>query len=94
MVECEPFITLSRGLDEFSRADHLWKVYNTTFIRWTTHSPSGLSAKDTLMARFCDEQAEKFGEVREDEEKGGDVERDLVDRVAVEGAACCVPKKP
>ncbi|KAH7317627.1 transcriptional coactivator/pterin dehydratase [Rhexocercosporidium sp. MPI-PUGE-AT-0058] len=31
-------------------------VYNTTFIRWTTHSPPGLSGKDILMARFCDEK--------------------------------------
>jgi 4a-hydroxytetrahydrobiopterin dehydratase len=39
------------------------QVYNTTFIRWTTHSPPGLSAKDVEMARFCDEQAAVFGEV-------------------------------
>jgi len=37
-------------------------VYNTTFIRWTTHSPPGLSEKDVLMARYCDEQAEVCGE--------------------------------
>ncbi|PVH73329.1 transcriptional coactivator/pterin dehydratase [Cadophora sp. DSE1049] len=67
-------------------------VYNTTFIRWTTHSPPGLSEKDVLMARFCDEKAGECGEVVvEDDSKGG-VGRELVDRVAVEGGDCCVPK--
>ncbi|KAG4431920.1 hypothetical protein IFR05_012590 [Cadophora sp. M221] len=67
-------------------------VYNTTFIRWTTHSPPGLSEKDVLMARFCDEKAAECGEVVTEgvEEKG--VGRELVDRVAVEGGDCCVPK--
>lgn len=67
-------------------------VYNTTFIRWTTHSPPGLSEKDVVMVRFCDEKAGECGEVVvEDEGKG--IGRDLVDRVAVEGGDCCVPKK-
>ncbi|PNS17203.1 hypothetical protein CAC42_7257 [Sphaceloma murrayae] len=50
-------------------------IYNKTHITWTTHSPSGLSSKDTVMARFCDEAGSKHGEVdptseqqREDEE--------------------------
>src|SRR5450432_2142888 len=82
-------------------------VYNTTFVRWTTHSPSGLSIKDVEMARFCDEQALVFGEVvpeaveggggksggGEGEKKGaGSVGQELADRVAVEGKDCCVPK--
>ncbi|RDL31440.1 uncharacterized protein BP5553_09649 [Venustampulla echinocandica] len=77
-------------------------VYNTTYIRWTTHSPPGLSAKDVLMARFCDEQAEKCGEVVQEEGEGekegvkggedGDVGKGLVDRVASEAGDCCVPK--
>jgi 4a-hydroxytetrahydrobiopterin dehydratase len=66
------------------------KVYNTTFIRWTTHSPNGLSEKDVLMARYCDEQAQVCGEVESAELAAG---RELADRVATEGAACCVPKK-
>ncbi|KAL2065697.1 hypothetical protein VTL71DRAFT_3367 [Oculimacula yallundae] len=68
-------------------------VYNTTFIRWTTHSPPGLSEKDVVMARFCDEKAGECGElVVEEGEGGGGVGKDLVDRVAVEGGDCCVPK--
>jgi len=37
-------------------------VFNRTEIRWTTHKPHGLSLKDTHMARFCDEAAERHGE--------------------------------
>jgi len=71
-------------------------VYNTTFIRWTTHSPPGLSEKDVLMARFCDEIAGKCGEVEDfgvDVLEEGEVGRELVDRVGVEAGDCCVPKK-
>ncbi|TVY17220.1 putative pterin-4-alpha-carbinolamine dehydratase [Lachnellula arida] len=67
-------------------------VYNTTFIRWTTHSPAGLSEKDVLMARFCDEVAGRCGEV-EDVVEDGEVGRDLVERVGVEAGDCCVPNK-
>ncbi|GAP90360.2 putative pterin 4 alpha carbinolamine dehydratase [Rosellinia necatrix] len=38
-------------------------VYNTTYIRWTTHSPEGLSAKDVQLASLCDSLARDFGEV-------------------------------
>lgn len=38
-------------------------VFNKTRIRWTTHQPEGLSGKDVLMARFCDEAGGKHGEV-------------------------------
>jgi hypothetical protein len=71
------------------------KVYNTTFIRWTTHSPPGLSEKDLVMAKFCDEQAALKEEVQVEEEEnaGDDVGRELADRVAREGGDCCVPKK-
>ncbi|KAK0111385.1 hypothetical protein ONS95_001746 [Cadophora gregata] len=68
-------------------------VYNTTFIRWTTHSPPGLSEKDVLMARFCDGKAGECDEVVVEDDGRGDVGRDLVDRVAVEGGDCCDPKK-
>lgn len=37
-------------------------VYNRTEIRWTTHNPRGMSAKDIRMARFCDEAAQRHGE--------------------------------
>jgi len=68
-------------------------VYNTTFIRWTTHSPPGLSEKDILMARFCDEKAKECGETEVEESQGGGVGKELADRVATEGKDCCVPKK-
>ncbi|KAF4550811.1 Pterin-4-alpha-carbinolamine dehydratase-like protein [Elsinoe fawcettii] len=38
-------------------------IYNKTHIIWTTHNPSGLSGKDTSLARFCDEAAAKHGEI-------------------------------
>lgn len=38
-------------------------IYNKTHIRWTTHNPEGLSGKDTLMARLCDEAAREHGEL-------------------------------
>jgi len=41
-------------------------VYNTTFIRWTTHHPKGLSAKDIELASICDSLAKDFGEVIEE----------------------------
>jgi 4a-hydroxytetrahydrobiopterin dehydratase len=74
-------------------------VYNTTYIRWTTHSPPGISSKDVLMARYCDEAAERLGEVVEEQaveekaESEGSMGWELVDRVGVEGGDCCVPKK-
>ena len=38
-------------------------IYNKTHIKWTTHNPSGLSAKDTALARVCDDIAREMGEV-------------------------------
>ncbi|KZF21254.1 transcriptional coactivator/pterin dehydratase [Xylona heveae TC161] len=38
-------------------------VYNTTYIRWTTHSSDSLSGADLAMARFCDERAAELGEI-------------------------------
>ncbi|KAH7375826.1 pterin-4-alpha-carbinolamine dehydratase family protein [Plectosphaerella cucumerina] len=40
-------------------------VYNTTFIRWTTHNPQGLSDMDVTLASICDALARDFGEVIE-----------------------------
>jgi 4a-hydroxytetrahydrobiopterin dehydratase len=77
-------------------------VYNTTFIRWTTHSPFGLSEKDIQMAKYCDEQALLHSEVEGMDNsrdaktpcaESGDVDRDLADRVVVEDGDCCVPNK-
>ena len=51
-------------------------IYNKTHIRWTTHVPEGLSAKDTHMAKFCDdagaEASELPGETGEDASVNGD----------------------
>ncbi|KAK4126246.1 transcriptional coactivator/pterin dehydratase [Parathielavia appendiculata] len=44
-------------------------VFNTTFIRWTTHHPKGLSAKDIELAAQCDQLAQDFGEVAEQEQQ-------------------------
>ncbi|KAJ0117962.1 pterin 4 alpha carbinolamine dehydratase [Diaporthe amygdali] len=77
-------------------------VYNTTFIRWTTHSPRGLSAKDTELAAICDEYAQSFGEVQETAAApaaapAGDGQscqlKGLADHVASASGDCCTPKK-
>jgi 4a-hydroxytetrahydrobiopterin dehydratase len=46
------------------------------------------------MARFCDQKAGECGglDVEEGKAEGG-VGKELADKVATEGADCCVPKK-
>ena len=70
------------------------QVYNTTFIRWTTHSPPGLSGKDTELAAICDELARSFGEVQEDEAPGGQScqLQSLAGQAASAAGDCCTPK--
>ena len=46
-------------------------IYNRTHVRWTTHHPEGLSARDVQMARFCDQIAAEKGEVDAGVEKMG-----------------------
>ncbi|RYP42301.1 hypothetical protein DL768_010350 [Monosporascus sp. mg162] len=41
-------------------------VYNTAYIRWTTHNPQGMSAKDVELAAVCDGLARDFGEIVEE----------------------------
>jgi 4a-hydroxytetrahydrobiopterin dehydratase len=70
-------------------------VYNTTFIRWTTHSPPGLSALDVELAAICDGLAKDFGEIVEDLNQGDkscSLGRQLADTVASGAGDCCVPK--
>ncbi|KAB5540518.1 hypothetical protein GE09DRAFT_1137519 [Coniochaeta sp. 2T2.1] len=69
-------------------------VYNTTFVRWTTHSPQGLSVKDVELAAACDALARDFGEVAEEAtDTGASCEvKGLADRVAGAAGDCCVPK--
>lgn len=47
----------------FKRHPNICQVYNTTFIRWTTHHPAGLSQLDVDLAAFCDKQATEMGEL-------------------------------
>lgn len=32
-------------------------TYNKVHVRWTTHRPAGLTEKDVVLARVCDDQA-------------------------------------
>lgn len=60
------FLAMSR-----LRLRHLQEMGSLT-VYWTTHDPRGLSAKDTFMARYCDEQAGIIGTVdRSDAAKCG-----------------------
>ncbi|KAK6220497.1 pterin 4 alpha carbinolamine dehydratase [Colletotrichum tabaci] len=76
-------------------------VYNTTFIRWTTHNPKGLSDKDLKLAMICDALAKDFGEVEAPpaaEAAEGDAAvscgiRGLADKAAGTAGDCCTPKK-
>lgn len=71
------------------------QVYNTTFIRWTTHSPPGLSARDADLAAICDELAQSFGEVQEEEASSGGQScqlKGLADQAASASGDCCTPK--
>ncbi|KAI1175031.1 pterin 4 alpha carbinolamine dehydratase-domain-containing protein [Nemania sp. FL0916] len=71
-------------------------VYNTTYIRWTTHSPAGLSAKDVELAGLCDALARDFGEVLDGRDAAAQTSdlKAVADRVASAAGDCCVPKKP
>ncbi|KAK9412776.1 putative Pterin 4 alpha carbinolamine dehydratase-domain-containing protein [Seiridium unicorne] len=73
-------------------------VYNTTFIRWTTHSPQGLSAQDVELASICDSLAKDFGEVSEEtsgvsnNSNSCNMGQQLADTVASSAGDCCTPK--
>ncbi|KAH8173138.1 pterin 4 alpha carbinolamine dehydratase domain-containing protein [Sarocladium implicatum] len=66
-------------------------VYNTTFIRWTTHNPKGLTEKDVTLAALCDSIAKDFGEL--DPEPAACEIKNLADKAAEAGGDCCTPKK-
>ncbi|KAK2008612.1 transcriptional coactivator/pterin dehydratase [Colletotrichum eremochloae] len=78
----------SPGADEHVRA----QVYNTTFIRWTTHNPKGLSGKDLKLAAICDALARDFGEVEAEAAVSCGI-RGLADKAAGTAGDCCTPKK-
>lgn len=65
-------------------------VYNTTFIRWTTHSPEGLSEKDVSLATLCDSVAKDFGEL--DPEPTSCEVRTLADEAVSTSRDCCTSK--
>ncbi|KAL2200483.1 pterin 4 alpha carbinolamine dehydratase-domain-containing protein [Corynascus similis CBS 632.67] len=70
-------------------------VFNTTFIRWTTHHPKGLSEKDIELATICDKLATDFGEVAvETHQQQGEAcgLSGLANRAAGSAGDCCVPK--
>jgi 4a-hydroxytetrahydrobiopterin dehydratase len=67
-------------------------VFNTTFIRWTTHNPKGLSAKDVDLAAVCDSLAKDFGEVEDSAATSCEM-KGLADRVATSAGDCCTPKR-
>ena len=71
-------------------------VYNTVFVRWTTHRPRdpsvspGVTGMDVEMAGFCDERAKEAGEVF----GGEDWEREkkllgVVEEVKKAAGDCC-----
>ncbi|XXG94429.1 hypothetical protein Hte_000685 [Hypoxylon texense] len=68
-------------------------VYNTTYIRWTTHNPKGLSAKDVELAAICDSLAKDFGEIVEAGSGDSSALKQVADRVVVDAGDCCTPKK-
>ncbi|KAL8400018.1 hypothetical protein RB594_000433 [Gaeumannomyces avenae] len=71
-------------------------VYNTTFIRWTTHNPKGLSALDVELAAKCDELARQFGEQQQEEPPPKSAScnlQDLASTAATSSGDCCGPKK-
>ncbi|KAL2056471.1 hypothetical protein ABVK25_003495 [Lepraria finkii] len=53
------------GVRSKSKNHHPEMTTNTgsLTVHWTTHYPRGLSAKDTFMAKYCDEQARIIGTV-------------------------------
>jgi len=71
-------------------------VYNTVFVRWTTHRPRdpevspGVTGVDVEMAGFCDETAREAGEVFGAEDKQGEKKlSDVIEEVKEAAGDCC-----
>ncbi|KAF2752572.1 transcriptional coactivator/pterin dehydratase [Pseudovirgaria hyperparasitica] len=47
----------------------LTTTVSSVTVHWTTHNPPGLTEKDTLMAKYCDNVAEIIGTVDPEESK-------------------------
>ena len=68
-------------------------AYSTVFVRWTTHQPAGLSAKDVEMAAQCDDFAQR-DDSRELDDEGVDTAaqerlKGVADGLGNEGKECC-----
>lgn len=80
------------SVEDFYKSSWLTdQVYNTTFIRWTTHSPKGLSDKDLDLAAICDSIAKDFGE-QAPEPVSCEI-RDVADKATTSAGDCCTPKQ-
>lgn len=63
-------------------------------MRWTTHSPKGLSSKDVELAALCDSLAKDFGETAETADAiQACAMQSLTEKVTSASGDCCVPKK-
>ncbi|KAJ5722361.1 hypothetical protein N7488_000396 [Penicillium malachiteum] len=54
------FKTYTKVLD----FNNLIGKFSSATFEWTTHSPRGLSEKDVIMAKYCEEQAREIGDVK------------------------------
>jgi 4a-hydroxytetrahydrobiopterin dehydratase len=84
--------------DEIKKVRHHpeWSnTYNTVFVRWTTHSPKGLSHLDIHLAEATDRAAEAFQEIKEDGADSAGEQKlvGLVDDIEKSAGDCCVSKK-
>ncbi|KAI1468792.1 transcriptional coactivator/pterin dehydratase [Daldinia caldariorum] len=69
-------------------------VYNTAYIRWTTHYPQGISEKDVELAAICDGLASDFSEIVEEPGAGNTCElKRVVDHAVTSAGDCCTPAK-
>jgi 4a-hydroxytetrahydrobiopterin dehydratase len=67
-------------------------VFNTTFMRWTTHNPKGLSEKDVALAAACDALAKDFGVIDDPVAESCEM-KGLADQVTTSAGDCCTPKR-
>lgn len=78
-----------------SRLTEITQVYNKVVIRWTTHSPLGLSIKDVEMAKFCDERGAELGDASAETlrpaEETGTAGGNVLDSLLGQGVQECGP---
>ncbi|KAJ5709268.1 hypothetical protein N7493_010602 [Penicillium malachiteum] len=54
------FKTYTKVLD----FNNLIGKFSSATFEWTSYSPPGLSEKDVIMAKYCEEQAREIGDVK------------------------------